>query len=206
MNDITHKGPFTAHLPIVLGSGSPRRKELIANLGLDFEVVISTVEEPTPLPKETPIEYAVRMAHLKGKDVAGRRQEAVVIASDTVVAIDNEIMGKPSDDMDALRMLTTLSGKTHQVVSGVSLMAPGKAPCTFSVSTDVTMRSSTHEELLAYIATGEPTDKAGAYAIQGIGTFLVTEIKGSYTNVVGLPVARVLEALSSWGIVIPRKG
>lgn len=206
MHETKPKGPFKARTPIVLGSGSPRRRELLEDLGLDFETVVSKAEEPAPDADEEPMDYAKRMAHMKAAEVAARRPGCVVIGSDTVVALKDEIMGKPADDQDALRMLTALSGKTHQVVSGVSIVMPGGETETFAARTDVLMRESTHDELKAYIATGEPADKAGAYAIQGIGTFLVREIAGSYTNVVGLPVARMLEVLLKWDVVVPRQG
>lgn len=204
MQNETKNGPFRALAPIVLGSGSPRRRELLENIGISFEVVVSKAEEPAPEKGETPVDYAKRMAHMKAAEVASRRPGEVVIGSDTVVALDDEIMGKPKDNEDALRMLTALSGKTHQVVSGVSVIMPDGKTETFAACTDVVMRQSSRDELLAYIATGEPADKAGAYAIQGIGTFLVREITGSYTNVVGLPVARLVDVLLERGAVLPQ--
>ena len=113
-------------------------------------------------------------------------------------------MGKPKSKLDALEMLSALSGQTHQVITGFCLIMPDGSRIAKAVSTDVDMRESTEEERMAYIETGEPMDKAGAYAIQGVGTFLVTAIRGSYTNVVGLPLSRILEVLLSFGIIIPR--
>lgn len=201
-------GLYTNERPIILASGSPRRRELLLNLGLNFDVVPSQMDEPAAQPGESPAAYAERMSELKAQDVADAHADQVVIGSDTVVAVDGHILGKPADSEDALRMLRLLSGKVHEVVSGVCLVlpAPARQTITLHASTAVTMRSSTDAELRAYIATGEPSDKAGAYAIQGIGTFMVTEISGSYTNVVGLPVARVLEVLVSWGVIVPRQG
>ncbi len=201
-----HTGPFRTATPLVLASGSPRRRELLADLGLEFEVSPSALPEPAPLADEPSLDYARRMAELKTRDVAARFPDRTVLGADTIVVLGGEIMGKPKDEANALAMLTRLSGMTHQVVTGFCVIRPGGEVVTQSVSTDVDMRISDEAELKSYIATGEPMDKAGAYAIQGIGTFLVTAIRGSYTNVVGLPVARVLEVLSSWGVTTPRKG
>jgi len=197
-----HPGPFRAASPLVLASGSPRRRELLADLGLDFEVHPSTLAEPAPLPGERPADYALRMAALKTQDVAARFPGRTVLGADTIVVLEDAIMGKPKDAADALAMLTRLSGRTHQVVTGFTIVLPDGSCVSQSVSTDVDMRVSGETELKSYIATGEPMDKAGAYAIQGIGTFLVTAIRGSYTNVVGLPLARVLEVLLSRNVVI----
>jgi len=198
-------GPFTSTVPIVLASASPRRRELLADLGLDPEVVPSLAEEPAPLPGEEPADYARRMAQMKTMEVVERFLGRTVLGADTIVVLGHRIMGKPADPAQALAMLTALSGRTHRVITAFCLKAPGHAPLTRAVSTDVDMRVSTEAELRAYVATGEPMDKAGAYAIQGVGTFLVTAIRGSYTNVVGLPVARVLEALIKEGIAVPEK-
>lgn len=198
-------GPFASLVPIVLASGSPRRRELLADLGLAFEVAPSRAEEPAPLSGEPPTDYARRMAAMKTAEVAARFPDRIVLGADTIVVLGDRIMGKPTDDAHALAMLTALSGQTHQVITAFCLMLPGHDALTRAVTTDVDMRTSTEAELRAYIATGEPMDKAGAYAIQGMGTFLVTAIRGSYTNVVGLPVARVLEMLISWGVIIPRE-
>lgn len=197
------KGPFSTNGTIILASGSPRRRELLADLGLDFEVHPSAADEPQPDENEKPLDYAKRMAELKTLDVAKSFTGKVVLGADTIVVLGDEIMGKPADESDALAKLTALSGKTHQVISAFCLVLPDGSTITEAVTTDVDMRTSSEAELLGYIATGEPMDKAGAYAIQGVGTFLVTAIRGSYTNVVGLPVARVLEALLKCGAVTP---
>ena len=181
-------GPFTTKKPIILASGSPRRRELLADLGLDFDVFPSRVEEPAPLPDEPPADYACRMAEIKTRDVAGQHEDRTVLGADTIVVLGGRIMGKPEDTDEALEMLTALSGNTHQVVTAFCLIGTDGEVVTQAVSTDVDMRTSGEAELKSYIATGEPMDKAGAYAIQGIGTFLVTAIRGSYTNVVGLPL------------------
>jgi len=200
---MTKTGPFINRSPIVLASGSPRRRELLSDLGLTFDVHPSPLEEPAPKPDESPADYVLRMAELKTLDVAGKFRGATVIGADTAVVLGNRIMGKPRSKLDALDMLEALSGETHQVVTGFCVVLPDGAILSEAVSTDVDMRVSTEDELMSYIETGEPMDKAGAYAIQGVGTFLVTAIRGSYTNVVGLPVARLLEVLSKYGIVTP---
>lgn len=195
-----HKGPFTSTGPIILASGSPRRKELLSDLGLEFTIQPSTAEEPPPDSGEQPLDYVLRMAEMKTLDVARDFEGKTVLGADTIVVLDNRIMGKPKSKLDALEMLTALSGQTHQVITGFCIVMPDGSRISKAVSTDVDMRESAEAELMGYIETGEPMDKAGAYAIQGIGTFLVTAIRGSYTNVVGLPVARVLDILLSNGI------
>jgi len=195
------KGPFTTTSPIVLASGSPRRRELLADLGLEFTVHPSPLDEPAPEPNESPVEYVKRMAELKTLDVARNFKGLTVLGADTIVVLNDRIMGKPENNAHALEMLTTLSGNTHQVITGFCMVLPDGSRITKAISTDVDMRASSESELKGYIATGEPADKAGAYAIQGIGTFLVTAIRGSYTNVVGLPVARVLDELLSSRVI-----
>lgn len=201
----TIQGPFRTNTKIILASGSPRRRELLGDLGLTFEVIPSTMAEPKPESGEKSTEYAKRMAEMKTRDVAKDHPGTTVIGADTIVVLEDRIMGKPKDAADALDMLNTLSGNTHQVVTAFSIVLPDGNAVTQAVSTDVDMRVSGEAELKSYIATGEPMDKAGAYAIQGIGTFLVTAIRGSYTNVVGLPLARVLEELLAQGIVTPER-
>jgi len=205
----TRAGAYRALAPLVLGSGSPRRKELLGSLGLDFEVCPSGTPEPPPTPGEAPEAYAQRMAGAKTLDVAMLYPSAVVLGADTIVVLPGEagatVLGKPEDDADALSMLSRLSGRTHQVITGCCLVRPGQLkPTLFAVTTQVTMRASTREELVAYIATGEPHDKAGAYAIQGLGAFLVTRVEGSYTNVVGLPVTEIAELLLQAGAITVR--
>lgn len=191
--------------PLVLASGSPRRKDFFQQLGLAFESVPSRAAEPRPSPGESPGSYATRMAEQKGLEVLERCPGRAIVAADTVVALNGLILGKPADHDEAVSMLTRLCGHTHQVVTGCWLHSPDSEQQTFHVTTDVRMRAATPEELHAYVATGEPADKAGAYAIQGIGSFLVEHVHGSYTNVVGLPLARVLEVLVSWGVIVPKQ-
>lgn len=209
-------GAYRALAPIVLASGSPRRRELLCSLGLDFEVCPSNAPEPPPAPGEAPDAYARRMAQVKTMEVAVLYPESVVLGADTIVVRNGgagpaAVLGKPAGasreeaDADALAMLTSLSGRAHHVVTGCCLALPGKpVPVVLSVSTEVQMRASSEAELRAYIATGEPHDKAGAYAIQGQGAFLVTRVDGSYTNVVGLPVTEIAELLLDAGVIAPR--
>lgn len=189
---------------LVLASASPRRSELLGLAGLEFEVLPGAAE-PMPEQGEPPAEYACRAALAKALDAFARRPEAVVLAADTIVVLDGRILGKPSDAADALRTLQELAGRAHEVITGCALCAPGRTPEVFSVSTQVTMAQAPAAALAAYVATGEPMDKAGSYAIQGKGGFLVQRIEGSYSNVVGLPVAEVVEALVAWGVVAPMK-
>ena len=197
-------GPYRSVEPIVLASGSPRRKDLLESAGIELEIRPSRAEEPAPVPGEAPDAYARRMAVLKTKEVAGRYPDRFCLGADTVVAVAGEILGKPADEADALRMLRLLSGATHQVVTGCCLIPPGKTSEEFAVSTDVAFVQARPGVLEAYARCGEPMDKAGAYAIQGRGGCLVERVKGSYTNVVGLPLARVIGMLVARGVVKAR--
>ncbi len=190
------QGPFRARLLLVLASASPRRQALLAGQGLCFEVVPSTLKEPNPEPGETPTEYASRMARIKGQDIATRHPDKVVISADTIVVQGPNILGKPKNARDALTMLTSLSGCWHEVMTGFCVLRhrDGLSHCR-TVTTLVHMADNSQAMLQAYIDTKEPMDKAGAYGIQGIGAFLVDEVQGSYTNVVGLPLRSVLNIL-----------
>ena len=192
---------YQATRPIVLASTSPRRRELLGLLGVAFEVVPSPAEESAPDMGEPPARYAARMARRKGAAVATLRPEAAVLGADSVVAVGDVILGKPADAADAVRMLRLLSGRTHQVVTGCALFVPDREPEVFAVSTDVTMAAIPEACIAAYVATGEPMDKAGAYAIQGGAAAFIPEISGSYTNVVGLPVAQVATRLVALGVL-----
>lgn len=192
--------------PLILASASPRRKELLELTGIPFKIVPSHALEPQPDESETPEEYALSMARIKAVEVSGRCPDAVVLGADSVVAVDMDILGKPVDEADAVRMLGMLSGRTHRVVTGVCIVMPGREDHLFHVSTDVTMNEISPEAARAYVATGEPMDKAGAYAVQGRAACFVTRINGSYTNVVGLPLAEVVAALASWGAIVPMCG
>lgn len=181
---------------IILASNSPRRKELLAGIDVNFDVrVIPDIDEsyPASLPTKDIAEYISRK-----KAAVYRQQMAadeLIITADTIVVLDSEVMGKPHDEADASRMLRELSGRTHQVITGVTLTTTDHQQ-SFSVETDVTFKSLTDEEINYYIQHYKPFDKAGAYGIQEwIGHIGVTALKGSYFNVMGLPVQRIYEAL-----------
>jgi septum formation protein len=181
--------------PLVLASGSPRRRELLAQAGYRFEVEVSSVSESRQ-PGEDAIRFATRLAREKAEDVfAHRSAGSIVLGADTVVVCDGEVMGKPSDAADAERMLLRLSGRTHQVVTGVAVAwSEGRTEVAAEL-TQVTMRTLSPEEILAYVSTGEPMDKAGAYAIQGYAGRWIPRINGCYFNVVGLPLALITSLL-----------
>ena len=179
---------------LVLASSSPRRREFLKQLGLSFKVVAPRIEEQ-PEKDEDPWHFARRLAVDKARDVASRLGgRKIVIAADTIVVLGKRILGKPKSVADARRMLRLLSGHRHEVVSGLCVMSRAKS-ASLVVGTDVEFKKLTREEVEFYIASGEPMDKAGAYAIQGIGSFMIRAIHGSYTNVVGLPVAELLDLL-----------
>lgn len=184
---------FRTEARLILASGSPRRRDFLADLGIAFEVVVAEIDE-TPLTGEQPAEFVARLSREKARGVD--IPDAWVLGADTAVVVDGEILGKPGDEEEACAMLMRLSGRWHEVWTGFSLCcrATGES-CTKAVCTKVRFLELTPELCRAYVRTGEPLDKAGAYGIQGKGCFLVPEISGSYTNVVGLPMTEVLEAL-----------
>lgn len=183
---------------LILASGSPRRKELLARTGHTFRVVVSDADEIAPKDM-APVDVAMHNARAKALAVAsGQPASATVIGADTIVVLDGRVFGKPLDERDAHRMLRELSGKTHQVITGVALAHEGNGE-TFAEVTDVCFRELSDAEITAYIATGEPLDKAGAYGIQGAAGAFVDHIEGDYDNVVGLPVARLERALDLEG-------
>ena len=191
----------------VLASGSPRRKELLAKTGLKFSVVVSGGEEKaeTSDPAETVEKLSLDKASAVADLLQAEKEPQLIIGADTVVACDGEILGKPSDREDAFRMLWKLQGQTHQVYTGVTLLLKKKHTWqahTFSEKTDVQFYPVSREELLAYIETGEPMDKAGSYGIQGGFGIYVKGICGDYNNVVGLPVGRLVYELKKLGIDI----
>jgi len=185
---------------IILASNSPRRKELLRQIGLEFRVDPADVDERV-LPNELPEGYAVRVALDKARVAAARAGTGIVIAADTIVVLNNEILGKPADPADAERMLKLLSGNVHRVITGLAVMDAdtGKALTRASV-TRVWFRSLAQHEIKSYVDTGEPLDKAGAYGIQEHGALLVEKIDGCYFNVVGLPLSLLGELLLSFGI------
>jgi septum formation protein len=191
--------------PLVLASGSPRRRELLARLGVEFEIRPSDTDEQ-PLPGEAPDALARRLALAKAR--AAARPGEVALGADTDVALDGEIFGKPRDEAEARRMLRRLAGRTHQVWSGVALVEIGpdglpRREAVEVVRSDVRFRDLTDDEIAAYAATGEPLDRAGAYAIQGGAAPFVAELAGDLSNVVGLPLAATRALLARFGFAPP---
>ena len=197
------KSPYR---PLILASQSPRRRYLLEQAGLVFSVVPSAVDE-SGFALTSPGSYVRRLAAAKAADVAAANPDAWVIGADTIVRIDDTVLGKPADRREARAMLQRLSGRTHQVYTGYSIRCRSEDRAfAGAVVTDVTFKRLSPEEIEWYIHTAEPFDKAGAYAIQGLGTFLVRRINGSYTNVVGLPVCEVIEVLIEAGAVGVNRG
>ena len=186
-------------MDIVLASQSPRRRELLERLGLPFRVIVPDIDEhmDRPLP---PAELVAAISGEKARaaqSLAG--PDAIVIAADTVVALEGAVLGKPADGADAARMLAALAGRTHFVYTGLTVLW-GETSRTVSEETAVTFRPLTEREIAAYVRTGEPLDKAGAYGIQGYGALLVEGIRGDYYNVMGLPVCRLGLLLGELGV------
>jgi septum formation protein len=186
---------------LILASASPRRRELLATLGLEFDVVPSEADETFPA-HLNPREAAVHLAREKGRWVARLRPDAWVLSADTIVVVEGEILGKPRDAEEALSMLTRLSGRTHTVITAFCLIhASLKRERCEAVETQVSFRAVAPGELAAYARSGEPLDKAGAYAIQGGAAGFVEAVEGSYSNVVGLPLEKLSEVLREEGIL-----
>ncbi len=186
---------------LILASRSPRRSYLLEQAGLTFEVMPSAVDE-SAMPLSEPVGYARRQAESKAGDLADQHTAAWVIGADTIVVIGDAILGKPASTAHAREMLRQLSGKTHQVMTGYAICNRSKKYAfSDTIVTDVAFKKLAEAEIDWYVQTGEPFDKAGAYAIQGFGTFLVRRINGSYTNVVGLPVCEVVERLLAEGVI-----
>lgn len=178
---------------LVLASSSPSRKMLLEQAGVSFEVVVSGVDETVPA-SLSPAQTVELLAERKGKAVLPLRPDKPIIAADSVVSIDGLILGKPKDDQEAKATLRRLSGRTHQIFTGVCLLANGREEV-FHQSTKVTFYPLTEEEIADYVALGESQGRAGAYGIEGIGVVLVQSIEGDYSNIVGLPVAETLRHL-----------
>jgi len=194
---------FETTSSLILASGSPRRKRFLANLGLDFQTAAADVDE-SHRPGELPGEFVCRLAEAKAAGVAARNPEAWVIGADTVVVLAGEILGKPANPEEALLMLKRLQGHTHEVWTGVCVRRwQDRLTRTFAVRTEVTFAEASESVLAAYVATGEPLDKAGAYGIQDLGVFLVGSLNGSYSNVVGLPLPELLGQLLELDAIRP---
>ena len=180
---------------LILASKSPRRRYLLKQAGLTFTVIPGTFDEST-VPMSSPSAYVGQLAAAKAIDIARQYPTSWVIGADTIVAIDGRVLGKPASDAQAREMLQRLSGRTHQVYTGYCICRHAENRLyADTVKTEVRFKDLTDAEIAWYIRTREPFDKAGAYAIQGLGTFLVKSINGSYTNVVGQPVCEVIEIL-----------
>ena len=184
---------------LILASGSPRRRQLLEQIGLTFVVRSSDVDESVS-PGLTPAQVVESLSARKGEAVAAEAAPGdLVLSADTVVSLDGAILGKPRDRAEAEAMLTALSGRTHQVYTGVTLLQDGRRLTEHEV-TAVTFRPLSPEEIAAYVSTGEPMDKAGAYGIQGLGALLVERLEGDYFNVMGLPLCRLGEMLAQFGV------
>ncbi len=189
--------------PLILASGSPRRQEFLQILGLDFRIVVSNTEEPL-FAGGDPSEYVMEVSETKARIVSRSHPEHWVLGADTVVVINGKVLGKPRTTMEAAVMLEQLSGRWHEVYSGFCIVHQETgALVKEAVRSRVRMRELSAAEIASYVATGEPMDKAGGYAIQGIGAFMVDKIEGSYTNVVGLPLSELVDAMEHRGIIRP---
>jgi len=187
-------------MEIILASGSPRRRELLARMGVEEFSIVTPDADESLVDGIPPAAQVERLSRLKAEAVAAEIDgDALIIAADTVVALDGTILGKPADEEDAFRMLSALSGVCHQVYTGVTVLHNGKALTRHEV-TSVNFRALDSEEVELYIATGECMDKAGAYGIQGYGALLVEGISGDYYNVMGLPVACLAGMLKEFGV------
>ena len=179
---------------IILASSSPRRKRLLSEAGFNFEIIVSDAEEICEK-FMIPWDLTVQNAQIKASPIAQNNQEKIVIGADTVVSLDNEIFGKPSDMEEAVKMLARLSGRTHIVTTGVCIIQREKNE-TFYVNTEVTFKPLSDREISQYVKVINPLDKAGAYAAQDHGELIIEKYSGSFTNVVGLPMSEVKEALA----------
>ena len=184
---------------LILASQSPRRRELLGLTGLDFIVRVADIDE-TMDPGKAPFEEVARVSRAKAEAVA-RKPGDVVIAADTIVVCGNEVLGKPHSEADAFRMLKLLSGRSHEVMTGMTVLRDGEA-ITHTEVTKIHFRNLSDAEIRAYIASGEPMDKAGAYGIQGGAALFADQMEGDYSNVMGLPVCRLAMILRSLGLPI----
>jgi septum formation protein len=192
-------------MPLILASASPRRRQLLAACGIAFQVMPAAIDE-RPQPDEAAAVYVQRLAMAKARAIGESMPDAVILGADTIVSRDGLLLGKPQSEADARRMLDHLSGQWHEVLTGVAVLAPvrpgsSSGQCAVEVvSSRVLMRQFSTSAIDWYLATGEPMDKAGAYAVQGLGAALVERVEGSYTNVVGLPLTETLLLLRRCGL------
>ena len=181
---------------IILASASPRRAELLRAAGIDFDVRPADIDEAIR-PGEAPGDYVSRLAEAKARAVHERDGNQTVLAADTAVVVDGRILGKPMDEADAKRMLRMIGGRTHEVLTAVSIFHPGEIVDTRMDTTTVEFAELSDADIEWYVSSGEPMDKAGAYAVQGLASRFVTRVEGSYSNVVGLPIALVYQMLTT---------
>ena len=187
---------------LVLASASPRRRRLLSDLGLSFEVVPSNIPEDKDKASD-PVELAVGLSTDKARNVAARLNDGIVIGADTIVVLDGEIMGKPKDEAEAFSMISRLSGRQHQVLTGITLIdVEDHREYTDVEITHVTMRQVAEEEIRSYVSRRKPFDKAGGYAVQETKDSFIAKVEGSYTNVVGLPMEKLREMLVKVGVSI----
>ena len=193
---------FKSTVEVILASGSPRRRAYLEGLGIAFRVIAADITE-TVLAEESPAQYVERMAREKAESVGGNYLDRWVVAADTVVCFDDMILGKPIDENDAVKTLLRLSGQEHVVHTGVCLLNKALNVCDIRVvSSRVIFRDYSEDVIRAYVNSGEPMDKAGSYGIQGKGAFLVREIHGSYSNIVGLPLGEFIEMLAQRKMIV----
>lgn len=185
---------------LILASSSPRRVELLCGTGIPFQVHAPHINEEQ-ISGERPLEYAARISREKAQAVAVLYPQAYVLGADTIVVVDGQVLGKPQDHADAVRMLRLLSARGHEVTTAVTLIVPGMRTDTRACTTKVFFRELTEEEIQQYVAGNEPMDKAGAYAIQGGASLWTDRIEGEYSNVVGLPLSLVTEMLRTHGLL-----
>jgi len=187
--------------PFILASASPRRIDMLRGMGLHFEIVPSDIDE-SPTPHESPQHHVLRLSREKAQKVGKAHPRGWVLGADTIVVIAEEILGKPADRSEAEQMLRKLSGRAHEVYTGFTLFhGRSEKVSSRTVKSAVFFRNIPDDEIAWYLSTPEPYDKAGAYAVQGMGAFFIKEIQGSYTNVMGLPLCEVVDALKEENIL-----
>lgn len=195
MNQITQE-------KLILASQSPRREALLKQAGLTFEILAANIDEQALALTKDPGSYAQTLSQMKADHIGKSHPNAWIIGADTIVVVDNTVLGKPEDTVSATAMLKTLSNKSHSVFTGITVCNPYKQILVSkTVETRVVFKDLTDQEIQWYTATAEPYDKAGGYGIQGIGAFMVRQITGSYSNVVGLPMCEIIETLNELGII-----
>lgn len=198
------RGAFRNRAPLILASASPRRRRLLASVGLEFQVVTSSAEELTQDSGLAPEELSVENARLKASEVAAANPGHFILGADTIVVLGSQVLGKPRDEAHAVSMLESLMGRWHRVITGCAILEPGGMQWSlFFVESRVFIARVSSDLIAAYCRSGEPLDKAGGYAVQGAGAFMVKEIEGSWTNVVGLPLYEVVSRFQELGVIEP---